>query len=95
MSAKKRVFTNKKVNYLPRAVITILLIVFLYVSYIFIFHKPSLNLSMDGNLEEAAQNLFDFLRRLDKLSMNRIVVTPIPDQGLGKTINERLNRASL
>ncbi len=58
-------------------------------------HKPSLNLSMDGNLEEAAQNLFDFLRRLDKLSMNRIVVTPIPDQGLGKTINERLNRASL
>ena len=44
MSAKKRVFTNKKVNYLPSAVIGILLIIFLYVGYIFIFHKPSLNL---------------------------------------------------
>ncbi len=57
-------------------------------------HKPSLNLSSEGNLKEAAYNLFDFLRRLDKLSMKRIVVTPIPKHGIGITINERLNRAS-
>ena len=58
-------------------------------------HKPSLNLSSQGNLDEAAHNLFDFLRKLDKLSMKRIAVTPIPNKGLGRTINERLKRACL
>ena len=57
--------------------------------------KPSLNLSKKGDLYEAAQNLFDYLRKLDKLRMKRIVVTPIPFEGIGKTINERLMRASV
>jgi len=57
------------------------------------FH-PSLNLSKKGDLYEAAQNLFDYLRKLDKLKMKRIAVTPIPHKGIGKTINERLIRAS-
>ena len=57
--------------------------------------NPSLNLSKKGDLYEAAQNLFDYLRKLDKLRMKRIVVTPIPFEGIGKTINERLMRASV
>ena len=57
--------------------------------------NPSLNLSKKGDLYEAAQNLFDYLRKLDKLRMKRIVVTPIPLKGIGKTINERLIRASV
>ena len=57
--------------------------------------NPSLNLSKKGDLYEAAQNLFDYLRKLDKLGMKRIVVTPIPFEGIGKTINERLLRASV
>ena len=57
--------------------------------------KPSLNLSKKGDLYEAAQNLFDYLRKLDKLRMKRIAVTPIPFEGIGKTINERLMRASV
>jgi len=54
----------------------------------------TLNLSTSGNLVEAAQNLYDFLRKLDKLNSKRIVVNPIPSKGFGITINERLNRAA-
>ena len=59
--------------------------------------KPSkfyLNLSNNSNLEEAAYNLFDFLRKLDKIKKKTIAVSPIPMIGIGKTINERLIRAS-
>jgi len=58
------------------------------------FHKPSLNLSEKSNLNEAAFNLFHYLRVLDKYKKKRIVVAPIPNTGIGKTINERLMRAS-
>ena len=44
--------------------------------------KPSLNLSKKGDLLEAAQNLFDYLRKLDKLSMKRIAVYPYHKKGL-------------
>ena len=54
----------------------------------------TLNLSTNGSLVEAAQNLYDFLRKLDKLNSKRIVVNPIPRKGIGITINERLNRAA-
>ena len=59
--------------------------------------KPSkfyLNLSKNSNLEEAAYNLFDFLRKLDKVKKKTLAVSPIPMIGIGKTINERLIRAS-
>ncbi len=56
-------------------------------------HKPTLNLSKKGDLYEAAYNLFDYLRKLDKMDIKRIVVSPIPNHGIGKTINERLLRA--
>ena len=57
--------------------------------------KPSLNLSPKCDLYEAAHNLFDYLRKLDKLTKKRIVVVPIPKKGIGKTINERLARAAI
>ncbi len=57
-------------------------------------HSPKLNLSINGNLKEAAYNLFNFLRKLDKLNKINISVSPIPQKGIGKAINERLKRAA-
>lgn len=54
-----------------------------------------LNLSPKGSLNEAAANLFDFLRILDKSkSITQIAISPIPRIGVGKAINERLTRAA-
>jgi L-threonylcarbamoyladenylate synthase len=54
--------------------------------------SPSLNLSIRGDLEEAASNLFAMLRTLDE-THSVIAVAPIPGAGLGEAINDRLNRA--
>ena len=56
----------------------------------------TLNLSPTGNLTEAAANLFHMLREADRLAgpTGHISVAPIPDQGLGRAINDRLNRAA-
>ena len=54
----------------------------------------SLNLSIDENLSDASYNFYNYLNILDNISCNGIAVAPIPDQGLGKTINDRLRRAS-
>ncbi|MDA7964612.1 L-threonylcarbamoyladenylate synthase [Ruegeria sp.] len=51
------------------------------------------NLSADGNLTEAAANLFATLHKLDR-SGRPIAVTPIPSDGLGAAINDRLRRAA-
>ncbi|MEM9810157.1 MAG: L-threonylcarbamoyladenylate synthase [Pseudomonadota bacterium] len=53
----------------------------------------ALDLSPRGDVREAAVNLFRFLRELDGQSP-RIAVAPIPDQGLGQAINDRLRRAA-
>ena len=53
-----------------------------------------LNLSPDGDLNEAAANLFHHLRALDKPGLRAIAVMPIPDEGLGVAINDRLRRAA-
>ncbi|HEV7694582.1 MAG TPA: L-threonylcarbamoyladenylate synthase [Hyphomonadaceae bacterium] len=53
---------------------------------------PSLNLSIRGDLEEAASNLFAMLRALDE-SHTSIAVAPIPESGIGEAMNDRLNRA--
>ena len=55
---------------------------------------PSLNLSMRGDLAEAASNLFAMLRTLDE-SHAMIAVQTIPDAGLGEAINDRLRRGTL
>ena len=53
-----------------------------------------LNLSPSGDLVEAAANLFHHLRQLDALGAGKIAVTPIPERGLGRAINDRLRRAA-
>jgi L-threonylcarbamoyladenylate synthase len=52
------------------------------------------NLSPSGDLTEAAANLFAFLRALDRPEHSAIAVMPIPEQGLGRAINDRLRRAA-
>ena len=51
-------------------------------------------LSKSGNLKEAARNLYSMLRKIKKSKYKSIAVKKIPNRGLGKTINDRLNRAS-
>lgn len=53
-----------------------------------------LNLSKSGNVEEAASNLFAYLRILDKPEFARIAVMPIPEDSTGVAINDRLKRAA-
>lgn len=53
-----------------------------------------LNLSPQGDLSEAAANLFAMLRVLDRPGLGGIAVMPIPDHGLGLAINDRLRRAA-
>ena len=53
-----------------------------------------LNLSERGDLVEAAANLFSHLRTLDASGAQTIAVMPIPQQGLGEAINDRLQRAA-
>ena len=57
--------------------------------------KCDLNLSKDKSLTEAAQNLFNFLHLLDSSDPRTISVSPIPNEGIGLAINDRLRRASL
>ncbi len=52
-------------------------------------------LSPKGSLEEAASNLFAAMRSLDDSKVNVILAEWLPDHGLGKAINDRLNRARL
>ena len=51
-------------------------------------------LSKNGNLKEAAKNLYSTLRKIKKNKYKSIVVEKIPNIGLGKTILDRLTRAS-
>jgi L-threonylcarbamoyladenylate synthase len=54
-----------------------------------------MNLSPRGDLNEAAANLFGYLRTLDATTSRRIAVMPIPHDGLGEAINDRLRRAAV
>jgi L-threonylcarbamoyladenylate synthase len=51
-------------------------------------------LSPSGDLIEAASRLFDLLHEADGSAKMRIAVAPVPDQGLGAAINDRLRRAA-
>ena len=51
-------------------------------------------LSKKGNLKEAAKNLYSTLRKIKNDKYKSIAVCKIPNKGLGKTINDRLIRAS-
>jgi L-threonylcarbamoyladenylate synthase len=53
-----------------------------------------LNLSLTGDLVEAAANLFAMLHQIDDMDGDRIAVSPIPNHGIGIAINDRLSRAA-
>ncbi|AGI65947.1 Sua5/YciO/YrdC/YwlC family protein [Octadecabacter antarcticus 307] len=53
-----------------------------------------INLSSSGDLVQAAAGLFDALHQLNAMGAARIAVSPIPDHGLGRAINDRLRRAA-
>lgn len=52
------------------------------------------SLSASGDLIEAAAQLFDLLHRAEASPRPRIAVAPVPDEGLGTAINDRLRRAA-
>jgi L-threonylcarbamoyladenylate synthase len=53
-----------------------------------------ISLSASGDLAEAAARLFDLLHVADASSKARIAVAPVPDDGFGAAINDRLRRAA-
>jgi L-threonylcarbamoyladenylate synthase len=55
---------------------------------------PVINLSAASDVVEAAANLFAAIRTLDASGASAIAVMPIPDEGLGEAINDRLRRAA-
>lgn len=56
--------------------------------------KAEFNLSPSGDLKEAAHNLFDMMIMADKVGADMIAVAPVPNEGLGEAINDRLKRAA-
>ena len=56
--------------------------------------ENQLLLSETGSVDEAAKNLFSYLRKLDQLNIQVIVAELAPDKGLGRAINDRLKRAA-
>jgi L-threonylcarbamoyladenylate synthase len=52
------------------------------------------SLSASGDLVAAAARLFDLLHEADASPKTRIAVAPVPDEGLGRAINDRLRRAA-
>ena len=51
-------------------------------------------LSKKNNLQQSAKNLYTLLRKIKKDGYKMIAVEKIPNKGIGKTINDRLSRAS-
>jgi L-threonylcarbamoyladenylate synthase len=56
--------------------------------------KGDASLSESGDLGEAAARLFGALREADRGPGRRIAVAPVPEQGIGLAINDRLRRAA-
>jgi len=58
------------------------------------FCGPTEVLSKDGNLMEVAVNLYAAIQRLDSMGLKMIVVERVPNVGIGRAINDRLEKAS-
>jgi L-threonylcarbamoyladenylate synthase len=56
--------------------------------------RGNVSLSESGDLVQAAARLFELLHEADASIKPRIAVAPVPDQGLGAAINDRLQRAA-
>ena len=50
-------------------------------------------LSLNNDLQEAGKKLYSTLRFMDNQDLDLIVIERMPDNGLGKTINDRLEKA--
>ena len=67
----------------------------LYIGFGKEFDFGELNLSKLGDLREAAANLFAYMRQADKNEKYKsIAMAPIPNEGVGRAINDRIKRAS-
>ncbi len=67
----------------------------LYIGFGKEFDFGELNLSKSGDLREAAANLFAYMRQADKNEKYKsIAMAPIPNEGVGRAINDRIKRAS-
>ena len=51
-------------------------------------------LSKNNNLKQSAKNLYTILRKIKKDGYKMIAVEKIKNKGIGKSINDRLKRAS-
>lgn len=60
--------------------------------------RAALDLSVSGDLRESAHHLFAYLDKLDTYAkaqnIDEIHIAPIPNQGIGRAINDRLSRAA-
>lgn len=56
--------------------------------------KHQVVLTPSGSMEEAAHNLFEALRAFDKMDVDTVITELVPEQGLGRAINDRLRRAA-
>ncbi len=56
--------------------------------------KNNFNLSKNGSLKEAANNLYKIMRKIKKRNFKSIAIAQIPNIGLGRAINDRLIKAS-
>ncbi len=67
----------------------------LYIGFGEKYDFGEMNLSKKGDLREAASNLFLFMRMADKNdNYSSIAMAPIPNEGVGLAINDRIKRAS-
>jgi L-threonylcarbamoyladenylate synthase len=51
-------------------------------------------LSESADLNEASQNLYNKMIRLDEFDLDVIIAEKLPEIGLGKSLNDKLNRAA-
>ena len=56
--------------------------------------KNHFNLSKNGSLKEAANNLYKTMREIKKQKFKSIAVVKIPNKDIGYAINDRLMKAS-
>ncbi|MFN5460240.1 MAG: L-threonylcarbamoyladenylate synthase [Bacteroidota bacterium] len=58
-------------------------------------NENNIVLSEQGDLKEAAQKLFSSMRKMDEYDIDIILAEKLPDEFLGRAINDRLERASV
>ena len=56
--------------------------------------KNHFNLSKNGSLKEAANNLYKIMRKINKKKFKAILINKIPNKEIGLAINDRLKKAS-